>query len=365
MKNSILFILHMPPPIHGAAMMGQYIHDSKKINSTFDCHFLNLTLANDINDIGKGSIKKFILYIKKQIKIVNTIKKIKPQLCYVTPNTKGKAFYKDFITLFLLKILHQKIVIHFHNKGVSTREKQYLDTILYKYFFKNIYIILLSPSLYSDIEMFVKPEQVMYCPNGIPQNSPVISHFSKKQESFYLLFISNMLKAKGVWDLVNALKIVKEKGYLFHCDFIGKWSDISESEFNQKIKSLQLEKNIIAHGAKYGNEKNFFLQQANVFVLPTHDECFPLTLLEAMEYELPCISTFEGGIPSIIEEGKNGFLIEKHNPQQLADKIIYLIKNPQICTTMGKAGKEKFLKEFTIDKFETRIKNILEYCINS
>lgn len=54
MKNKkVLFILHLPPPVHGASMVGKYIHDSETINNTFECHYLNLTLAKDINDIGK------------------------------------------------------------------------------------------------------------------------------------------------------------------------------------------------------------------------------------------------------------------------------------------------------------------------
>lgn len=54
MKPRILFILHLPPPVHGAAMMGQYIHDSKVINERFDCHYINLTTAKTLQDIGKG-----------------------------------------------------------------------------------------------------------------------------------------------------------------------------------------------------------------------------------------------------------------------------------------------------------------------
>lgn len=226
MKPRVLFIMHMPPPVHGASMMGEYIHDSKVINEAFDCHYLNLTLAKDINDIGKGGIRKLIVYLKKQIQIAKTVKRIKSQLCYLTPNTKGGAFYKDFCTLFLLKCLGQKIIIHFHNKGVKSREGRWPDKWLYKAFFKNIQIILLAPPLYNDIQKFVKPEQVVYCPNGIPQN--VTYDFSKKRNNpFKLLFLSNMLREKGVWDLIDALNIVKNDGYSFHCDYIGKWSDIA------------------------------------------------------------------------------------------------------------------------------------------
>ena len=45
--------MHMPPPVHGASMMGKYIHDSKLIDQTFDCRYINLTLAKDLSDIGK------------------------------------------------------------------------------------------------------------------------------------------------------------------------------------------------------------------------------------------------------------------------------------------------------------------------
>ena len=55
-KPRILFILHLPPPIHGAAMMGKYIHDSQIINDNFNCDYINLTLAKDMHDIGKGGI---------------------------------------------------------------------------------------------------------------------------------------------------------------------------------------------------------------------------------------------------------------------------------------------------------------------
>ena len=51
MKQEILFIMHMPPPVHGAAMVGQYIHDSKLINDKFDSHYINLTTAKNLSKI--------------------------------------------------------------------------------------------------------------------------------------------------------------------------------------------------------------------------------------------------------------------------------------------------------------------------
>ena len=62
MKPKILFILHLPPPIHGAAMMGKYIQESELINSSFDCFCINLATAGSLSDIGHISLKKLLKY---------------------------------------------------------------------------------------------------------------------------------------------------------------------------------------------------------------------------------------------------------------------------------------------------------------
>lgn len=358
-KSKILFIMHMPPPVHGAAMMGKYIYDSQTINQTFDCRFLNLTLAKNLQDIGRGGIRKFMNFIQQLWNIRREVKTFQPNLCYVTPNAKGGAFYKDFVVVMMLKAMKQKVVIHFHNKGVATRQHKFLDNFLYKNFFKNLKVILLAEPLYQDICKYVKRENVFICPNGIPTKEVIPP--KTPHPSFNILFLSNMMKEKGVWDLVEACRILIKDGKKFHCDFVGKWSDITETDFYTRIREYGLEQYITAHGGKYGDEKNTYLQNTDLFVFPTYykNECFPLVLLEAMEQGIACISTPEGGITAIIQEGKTGYIIEKQNPEILAEKIGYLIEHPDICQYMGQIGKNRFEHEFTLNKFENQISNIL------
>lgn len=168
MSEKIIFILHLPPPVHGAAVMGKCIQDSHIINDSFDCHYINLTTAKDLNDIGKVGFNKLGQFIKLLKTISHKVKSTQPSLVYVTPNAKGGAFYKDFIVVQMLKMLDCKIVIHYHNKGVSTRQDKFIDNILYKYFFKDIKVILLAETLYSDIQKYVNYDNVYICPNGIP-----------------------------------------------------------------------------------------------------------------------------------------------------------------------------------------------------
>lgn len=176
-----------------------------------------------------------------------------------------------------------------------------------------------------------------------------------------ILFLSNMMEEKGVWTLLDACRIIKSKGYRFRCRFVGKWSDISENAFQQRVCEAGLSEDVTAYGAKYGEEKQAFWKQADVFVFPTyyHNECFPLVLLEAMEQGVACISTREGGIPDIIEEGRTGYLIERQHVDRLAEKLIYLMEHPEKIREMGEAGREKFRREFTLATFESRMKEIL------
>lgn len=367
MTPNILFILHMPPPVHGASMVGQYIHDSHVINEAFNCHYFNLTLAKNLNDIGKGGIRKLFDFIKQLFCIWKKVKKVKPQLCYVTPNAKGGAFYKDFFIVMLLKLMKQNIVIHYHNKGVSTRQDKILDNFLYTHFFKRLKVILLSEVLYEDIKKYVSKKNVFFCPNGIPNNQSPIKHKEANRTEVQILFLSNMIATKGVWELVEACYLLKESGLKFKCHFVGKWNDVTEHDFNEKIHQMGLDSYLIGHGAQYGEDKIKTLQDADIFVFPTYypNECFPIVLLEAMEYALPCISTNEGGIPDIIDQEKTGFIVEKKNASQLANKISYLIKHAELRKQMGENGYQKFLKEFTLTTFEKNLKDILVKCCNT
>lgn len=363
MRPTILFILHMPPPIHGASMIGKYIHDSKIVNNAFDCHYINLTTAKNLADIGKVGLRKLIQFVQLLYRIRKEVKKLKPQLVYVTPNACGGAFYKDFIVVQLLKAMGCKVVAHYHNKGVANRQNRIPDKWLYRCFFKKIQVILLAEPLYADMQQFVKREQILFCPNGIPESSPT-NKAPQKGSLPHIFFLSNLLIDKGVLTLLDACKLLKEQGYTFQCDFVGgETADMNAERFKQECIQREISDCVTYHGRKYGEEKLTFFQQADIFVLPTFNECFPLVLLEAMEQGLPCVSSAIGGTPEIVDEGKTGFLVPCRKVQPLAERIGLLLKDETLRKQLGKAGRAKFEREYTLPRFEENIKRCLEICL--
>ncbi len=365
-KSKILFILHLPPPIHGAGMMGNYIKESLLINQTFETSYINLSTSESIDSIGKADKGKFITLFKLIGKVSKSLFTKKNDLYYITLTATGPGFYKDLVVVMLLKLFRKKIIYHFHNKGIAQNKNKITD-YLYRFVFRNTRSILLSPSLYLDIQKYVKPNDAFFCANGIPDETEKFYTHTEKPETSVcnLLFLSNLLEEKGVYILLEACKKLEEQSVPFVCHFVGPWGDIDEKKFFSLVSKYKLTKNIVVHGKKYGTAKEEILKLADLFVFPTyyHNECFPLVILEAMQFALPVISTFEGGIPDIVAENETGFLVPQKNAHELAIKMRLLIENPLLRISMGKAGLERFKNNFTIAIFEKRMSATLQKAI--
>ena len=160
-----------------------------------------------------------------------------------------------------------------------------------------------------------------------------------------------------IFSSASALNILNVKGVKFECNFVGGEGDISSKELNSKILSLKLKHCVNYLGKKYDQDKFKIFHKSDIFILPTyyHNECFPLVVLEAMQFGLPIISSNEGGISEIVDNNVTGFVIDELNAENLAKKIIELVENTQLSKSMGKKGKSKFKKLYTLEIFEKRL----------
>jgi len=355
----ILFVLHYPPPIHGAAAVGLQIKESKVINNTFDCEYINLGTSRTIEEIGKRRLVKIFRYVGILAQLCRSIIFNRPDLCYFSMTAKCTPFYKDASLALLVKLFGIKLVYHFHNKGVATRQDKYWDDFLYRLTFRNTDVILLSKKLYPDIQKYVDETHVYYCPNGI-ENVKVMQPLRRDRNTVELLFLSNLMESKGIFILLESCKLLKQKKLAFHCTFVGGTGDVCEYQFQSKLQELGLENYASYVGKKFGTEKEELFATADIFVHPTLNDCFPLVLLEAMQHSLPVISTFEGGIPDIVTEGITGYLVPPKDIEMLANKLELLINHPQLRKEMGNAGQKKYEEEFSLNMFEYRLKTIVQ-----
>lgn len=365
-RPKILFITPLPPPVHGSSMVSQWIKDSKLLNEEFDMDFVNLSTSRKVEEIQKGglwlNIKKAGRFTHSFVLVLWLLSTRHYDLCYLAITCHGKPFLKDFPFVMLCKMFRKKIIIHQHNKGMSKDIDRWPYRWALPLAYRDTQVMLLSKHLYEDVSKAVKQDQVLICPNGIPY----VPYTKAPNEGGtpHILFLSNLIESKGVFVLLEACRILKEKDVDFICDFVGKDSkDINANQFQERINRMELCDNVIYHGPKYGVEKEEFWQQSELFLHPTFDDCFPLVLLEAMQHNLPVVTTNEGGIPNIVIDGETGYIFEKKNAQQLADKIETLLNNPSLRQEMGKVGYERYKEHFTLERFEKRILECLKEAI--
>ncbi|HET6224766.1 MAG TPA: glycosyltransferase [Bacteroidia bacterium] len=131
-------------------------------------------------------------------------------------------------------------------------------------------------------------------------------------------------------------------------------------DIQQQIKKRKLEENVLLKG--YKENVKGVLESNDLLVLCSEMEGLPIVILEAMSMSVPCIATNVGGIPELIEDGKNGFLIDygDHMEEQFADRIELLLKNKQLREEMSVNARDKIVSEFTVSNMIRAYENIID-----
>lgn len=359
----MLFILHLPPPVHGSSVVGQQIRQSGVIPAGWDPTFINLNTSPSTDAIGRWSLRKLFTYAGILLRTLLALIFQRPQLAYLAMTVKGGAFLKDTGVVFLIKLFRVPIVYHLHNKGVANCQHRWPYRWIYPCVFRNCRVILLSKHLYPDVSRFVPENAVEICPNGLPDTAGRFSRQYESGETPVILFLSNLIESKGVFILLEACALLKKRGVVFRAEFIGGEADVTAERFAQRVRELALMDEVAYLGRRYGADKAGAFEGADVFAFPTHYETFGLVNLEAMQYRLPIVTTPEGGIPDVVVDGENGFLVPQRDATALADKLETLLKNPELRQKMGEAGRKRYEAHFTAERFEQRMREILEKAV--
>ena len=182
-------------------------------------------------------------------------------------------------------------------------------------------------------------------------------------DDFKFLAVGRLVQKKGFEYLIEACSILKEKGFDFHCEIIGKGP--LEESLTAQINKLGLSEIISLTGYVAPNEMSNKYLSGDVLVAPCviadngDVDGLPNVCLEAMNFGLPVISTTISGIPEGVEEGKNGWLIPPNNAKALADAMAKALQEENL-SEMRKASHRMVCEKFDVRKNVVPIKALLE-----
>jgi glycosyltransferase involved in cell wall biosynthesis len=180
----------------------------------------------------------------------------------------------------------------------------------------------------------------------LPRLHAAIERIAVKRADNVILFLGEIGQRKGIYDLVRAMP-----GIVALCPdarLIAGGSGELE-QVADCARSVGMEHAVSLPGWVAGEDKMRLLANAAVYVLPSHNENFPVSILEAMAAGLPVVSTPVGGIPDMIRNGQEGYLVEPGDTAKLAEAIGGLLAQPTRRLQMGESAQRRLRERFSAD----------------
>lgn len=185
------------------------------------------------------------------------------------------------------------------------------------------------------------PRAIRAIHNGMPDR-PSVTRLSDNNIP-QLVMIARFSKQKDHETLLHALSLIKDQAW--HLNLVGSGDDLAVRAL---VHHLDLIDKITFHGQR--TDIDAYLNTQDIFILSSHWEGFPRSILEAMRAGLPVITTNIAGCAESVIHGQTGFVTPRRNPEKMADAITQLLQNPKQRITMGRQGRIQYERYFTFDR---------------
>jgi len=264
------------------------------------------------------------------------------------------SFYRKYLFFLTIKyILRRKIIYHIHGSEYQIfveNSNRFVGVMIKHMMEKSDAIICLSIQWKQFFEENFILRSIYILNNIISIPVDIVKNREDKKIRFLLL--GRVGKRKGIFDLIDT--VYKNRDY-----FLGKielfiGGDGEIDRLKQEIKEYRIEEIVQYVGWVSSTKKDRLLVNADVYLLPSYNEGLPISILEAMSYKKPIISTDVGGISTIVKNGFNGFLIEAGDKEALFTKMKYFIENREKIDEYG-LNSFQLSKDFLPEKV---IKNL-------
>lgn len=182
----------------------------------------------------------------------------------------------------------------------------------------------------------------------------LLSQYNIPESSILIGVIANLYKTKGLDYLIQAIKLLVESGIGITTIVMGEGDERKNLE--DLISQLNLKNKFILAGTVKDAART--LKMLDIYVCPSVKEGLPYSIMEAMFAGLPIIATQVGGIPELIQDGKNGLLVESEDPELLAEKIKELLRNEELLNRIAKNAEQDANEKFSLDRMINETKGI-------
>lgn len=303
-----------------------------------------------------AAVARMALFAKSLLRLIGMLAAGKVSVVH-SHVSYGGSFWRKSAASALARLFGVATVLHLHGSNTKTffAAQPPWRMALIRWQLRNAdAVIVLSQSWYSYIHDIEPRTRLHVVPNGVrlvPRNVREV----RADGTVVMLFLGEVGNRKGIYDLLEALQQARTQMPGLRL-IVGGGGEIDKAR--QRADELGLGDAVEFRGWVAGAAKEELLRQADLYVLPSHFEGLPVSILEAMSHGLPVVSTRVGGIPEQVREGQEGLLVEAGNVDALTAALARLAGDPALRRAMGERGRARVEAVYSIERIATQLREL-------
>ena len=265
----------------------------------------------------------------------------------LNPSLLPKAIVRNAFFLLLARLFGKKVIVFW--RGFNPQVAKMIKA-RYCYWFSKIFnqadISLVLAREFRKTLVGIGIKQPIYTTTTLIDRRYLdIDGLTAARDRFEIIFLSRLDRNKGIYETIEAFKILRQKYPKLSLAVVGGGGD-----YEQLVEKCGNESGITFYGYMGGKEKYRLLLTADVFVFPSYWEGMPNTVLEAMSCGLPVVTSLVGGLKDFFKDGVHGRVLHDRKPQTIAETISELFDNHVLRERISKYNKNFAIKHFSPEK---------------
>ena len=311
---------------------------------TSDDFFRNYNVRYVVSHTDGNAFRKFLLMCTSFIRVLSICAFFAPKIVHVHSASRA-SFYRKSLFLAVARLFGRKTIFHLHGAEFQQFARKESGSLMCWWIRhtleKSTKVFALSDSWAQFILTYSPKADVVVLPNSVElSNTPDMSVV----ERYRILFLGRIGRRKGVFELLNAVSLLKVEFPQIKLvlggdgDLVGIQSEIDTLNIASQVEVL---------GWIGPEQKKHELMRADIFTLPSHDEGLPMAMLEAMAAGKAIVVTPVGGIPQAVKDGVNGLLTPANDAIRLAASFKKLFVDDNLRIKLAGNARMTIEQEFS------------------
>ena len=286
----------------------------------------------------------------------------RPQLAYLTASRSPGGFLRDAVFILLCRLRGVPAINHVHGSDLPRLLRhRWMGRIARRLLNLLSGNIVLSRAMASAAGQAGLRNAVVIRNFAAPEFFAATSPRRGPEAPLRILYFSNVMRAKGVFDLIEACCLLERTRPDVELHIAGQILEETRAlgaQTRRALIALTARHPFVRwHGPLYGADKVRAYAEADIFCLPSYydAEAAPLSLLDAMAAGVACVVTDVGGVREIVADGAAARVVPPREPDALAAHLLELAQSPGLRQQLGARAREQALAHFTLDRFRREL----------